>query len=413
MTQKEYFQQLFNKLTLTYKGVHLNRVICDMLMWRAGNTGEFGNYRTLLRFFLSQDLSELKSRTPHGLMISFGYYPSRKDHRELMETVVERIRTDHSYYDMSKWSVRRLAISPKIFFMSLREGLYTMRGTGLTFKQKLFLSAQLCFFLNTIDQISKIDFTKVTGYLSLANSLELENLTTQYLNSIGKKTYSLMEGAYYLQKGDRPIDDIAFFNLTSNVQLCWGQYSKDEFMRYGYPESRMMVVGYPKKVIGKQMKEGNPFKKGVILLSQYTMEKQNLGLIESITPYNKDIIFYLKLHPSLDFDKYKKIADEKGLQIIPKEMTVNECVDNDKFDFAIAINSTAYYEALMRGLPCFRYFDGSYTPLAGCDDSFSDSESFIKQLNRIKNMPSSEFQKEVDNALEYAVGWGIDKYFEF
>ncbi len=64
----------------------------------------------------------------------------------------------------------------------------------------------------------------------------------------------------------------------------------------------------------------------------------------------------------------------------------------------------------MRGLPCFRYYDGSYTPMAGCDDEFSDQSSFFTQHDRFKAMPAEELQKKADMALEYAVGWGIDNY---
>ncbi len=411
MTKKEHFQLMFDKLTLEHKGVRLNKVLCSRLMWRAGgDKSTFGCLKTLSRFIFRFDVSELADSKLTPLIATFGYYPTRKDHRELMETMVERIGGNISYFDASKWNCHKVSLSLINIIRGLSTGILRMKGTGLSLSDRLLLSAWISFYLNTIDALSKVDFSNVKKFLCLANSLDLENLMTQYLKRKGVKTYSLMEGAYFIQDNELPITNIAFENLTSDIQLCWGQYSKDEFMKYGYPESRMEVVGYPKTVKGKPMKRGNEFKKGVVLLSQYIMETQNRNLIKILSNFSDRYEFNLKLHPSLDYSEYSRLASENGMKIIPHKMTLNECVDNVTFDFAIAINSTTYYEALMRGLPCFRYYDGSYTPMAGCDDEFSDQSSFFTQLDRFKAMPAEELQKKADMALEYAVGWGIDNY---
>jgi len=411
MTKKEHFKLMFDKLTLEHKGVKLNKVLCSLLMWRAGGDKlAFGSLKTLGRFIFRFDVSDVSDSKLSPLIAIFGYYPTRKDHRELMDTVTKRIGGNISYFDASKWNCRKVSLSPMNIIRGLNAGIFRMNGTGLSLRDRLMLSAWISFYLNTVDALSKVDFSNVKKFLCLANSLDLENLMTQYLKQKGIKTYSLMEGVYFVQDNELPVTNIAFENLTSDIQLCWGRYSKDEFIKYGYPESRMEVVGYPKKVEGKPMKRDNEFRKGVVLLSQYIMEAQNRDLIKILSNFSDSQEFNLKLHPSLDYCEYSRLASENGMKIIPKEMTLNECVDNAAFDFAIAINSTAYYEALMRGLPCFRYYDGSYTPMAGCDDEFYDQSSFFTQLDRFKAMSAEELQKEADMALEYAVGWGIDNY---
>lgn len=412
MTKKEHFKLMFDKLKLEHKGVKLNKVLCSQLMWKAGNkTHKFGAIKSLSRFFFSFDLSELKNSYLNPILITFGYYPSRNDHRELMQSVSKRIGNEGSYIDTSKWNNHKLTISLSNILLSFKVGLFQMQKTKLNWGDRLQLSALICFYLNTIDALGKVNFSNVKKYLSLANSLDLENLLTQYLHNKGIKTYSLMEGAYFVQESELPISNIAFENLTSDIQLCWGKYSKDEFIKFGYPEERMMVIGYPKEVKGKQLKTYNTYKRAVVLLSQYIMESQNQALIEILSKFSDKIDISLKLHPSLDFNAYSKIAEEKGMNIIPKEMTVNACVDNEKFDFAIAINSTTYYEALMRGLPCLRYYDKSYTHLAGGEDEFDSKDTFNNQLNRFKNLSIEKCQHEINQTLEYAVGWGIDNYY--
>lgn len=411
MKEKDQFKLMFDQLKVEHKGVLLNKVLCSQLMRKAGDKKYiFGSIKSLTRFICRFNVSELYHRPLNTTLVTFGYYPTRKDHRELMENVVDRIGNNCCFIDTSKWRTNKIVFNIKNIIKSLKASIIDMHKVPLNIMDRLQLAALICFYLNTIDALRKVDFSAVKKYLCLANCLDLENLLTQYLHNKGVQTYSLMDGAYYAHKNEVPIMNIPFENLTSDIQLCWGQFSKDEFIRYGYPESRMKIVGYPKIVKEEPMKDNNQFKKCVVLLSQYVFDKQNKDLINILSPFSNQIDFHLKLHPTLNYDEYSQLAIINGFKIIPKEMTINECVENTTFDFAIAINSTTYYEALMRGLPCLRFFDGSYTPLAGYKDEFSDSHSFKEVLNRIKETDVKHYQKGVNDALEYAIGWGIDKY---
>ncbi len=413
MTKKEYSKLLFERLDVNHKGIKLNKVMCALIMfYSAGNYKVLGSWKTLSRFIFSLDTTEIEKDDLNSCLVTFGFYPTRNDHQELMNTVVRRLGNDVSYFDVSRWRYNKISISPRNVLKSLANVFTRLKGIDISFKNKLLFAANLTYYINTIDRLGKIDATNVKKYLCLANSLDIENLLTQWLSARGVKTYSLMEGVYLIQDSELPIANIAFENLTSDIQLCWGQYSKDEFIKFGYPPERMDIAGYPKDVKGQALKNGNPFKKGVVLLSQYIMETQNLRLIDILSKYADRQEFYLKLHPSLDYGKYAKLAQERGMVMVPKNMTVNDCVDNTRFDFAIAISSSAYYEALMRGLPCFRYYDGSYSLMAGCDDLFDDEESYKRQVDRILALPLSEHQKEIDDVLEYCVGWNIDRYKE-
>lgn len=414
MTKKEYFKLMFDKLCLEHKGVKLNKVLCSQLMSKAEKDKHvFGSRRSMSRFFFSFDISELTNNDLKPFLITFGYYPSRNDHRELMQTVAKRIGNESTFIDTSQWSLHKLSFSISNVFLSIKTGLFQMKKTGLKFNERLQLSALICFYLNTIDALDKVNFSNVKKFLCLANCLDLENLLTQYLQGKHIKTFSLMDGAYYVHENDIPIMNIPFENLTSDIQLCWGQFSKDEFIKFGYPENRMKVIGYPKEVQGKLMKNNNPLKKCVVLLSYFVFERQNQDLINILYHFSDQIDFQLKLHPSLDYERYAIEAKEKGMSIIPKNITINDCVNNEKFDFAIAINSTTYYEALMRGLPCFRYYDGSYTRLAGYDDEFSNEYTLKSLINRFKNIKIEKYQEDIDKTLKYAIGWGIDNYQYF
>ena len=99
--------------------------------------------------------------------------------------------------------------------------------------------------------------------------------------------------------------------------------------------------------------------------------------------------------------------------LVPPEKTVGQCVDGSSFDWAIAVNTSAYYEALMRGVPCLRFFDGSFKMMPGFDDCFRDENAFVALMSSIQSgLKDGRYQRNVNDTLRYVVGLGIDRYCE-
>ena len=220
----------------------------------------------------------------------------------------------------------------------------------------------------------------------------------------------MQEGIYFIFKKNPPVDLIQYENFETDNLMCWGKFSVDEFISYGISPSRLSIAGYPKKVEIKLIKQNNSFKRCMILVARDSFRNTNMALLNILSNYSDEYEFYIKLHPSCDYSFYSNYSDSHNMIIVPKETTVNECLINSVYDFAVAVNTTAYYEALMRGLPCLRFYDGTFDLMAGCNDLFGTDEEFVKQINLIRKLPLSDYQKEVDEILEYAMGVGIDNY---
>ena len=92
------------------------------------------------------------------------------------------------------------------------------------------------------------------------------------------------------------------------------------------------------------------------------------------------------------------------MDIVSEELTINDCLNKEAFDFAIAVNTTAYYEAYMRGLPCLRYLDEFFSLSKGCNDIFQTKEEFSSLMERIKATSMQDYQSEIDYILSYVMG---------
>jgi hypothetical protein len=266
------------------------------------------------------------------------------------------------------------------------------------------------FYANAISEISKYRFNKVEKFVCLCDSQEIENLLTQFFQTQKVPTYAFMEGIMFVFQGEVPFDCIQYENLTTDTKLSWGNYSRDELVKYGIAPERIKVAGYPKIVDGRKLKKNNTYRKCMALLSRDTFRSSNMCLLEILSNFSNEQEIWLKLHPGCDKSHYEKYASDHNMKIVPTEKTVNECLNQEEFDYAISVNTSAYYEALMRGLPCFRLYDGKFNLMYGLDDTFGSVEDFIAVYEKFAKKPTKEYQLEIDNVLKYAIGYSVDEY---
>ncbi|WP_217930152.1 hypothetical protein [Bacteroides caecimuris] len=400
---------LKSQYDLVYKGIHLNRVLA-MNIWSIANKSFHMSWKQYFLILFAIDIRKIKF-TPgmHNILSTFGRYRGRNDHLELYNTVITKLGSEVAYNDTTEWTYR-LSIHPHVILQILNQGFRMLKKTSLTFKEQCQLLIFTIHYCNLIEDLDKLSFSHVKKYLCQCNVLDLENLLTQYCKLKHIPTYSLQEGIYFIFKKNPPVDLIQYENFETDNLMCWGKFSVDEFISYGISPSRLSIAGYPKKVEIKLIKQNNSFKRCMILVARDSFRNTNMALLNILSNYSDEYEFYIKLHPSCDYSFYSNYSDSHNMIIVPKETTVNECLINSVYDFAVAVNTTAYYEALMRGLPCLRFYDGTFDLMAGCNDLFGTDEEFVKQINLIRKLPLSDYQKEVDEILEYAMGVGIDNY---
>lgn len=408
MDRFEKYKQLKEQFDFVYKGIHLNRVLAVFIWGLANNTVTF-SWKQYALAFLAIDVRKLKfDASTQSILSTFGRY-NRKDHLELYKTVLERLNGQASYNNTLElgW---RFAFHPLLACKILAYAKKHLVGSSLSLCQKLQLVVLCLHYCNVIDELKHINLRGVKKYLCQCSVLDLENLLTQYMKLKGIPTYSFQEGVYYIFKTNIPLDAVQYENFETDHLLCWGQYSADEDASYGISKNRLYVAGYPKKVTLHPLKENNSMKRCMVLLARDALRNANMSLLNVLSLAASKYEFCLKLHPSSDYDWYNNYVNRHGLAIVSKDKTINECLNTEDYDFAIAVNTTAYYEAWMRGLPCLRFWDESFDLTAGLDDVFSSIEDFEVRLVKFRDLEKSTLQKQVDEMLRYVMGVGIDNY---
>lgn len=405
------FYEIKNTWSYKFHGIEMSRVMI-FEMYSLARTGTIGTPWKWLRIpFHTWNLSKLNFSFPNYILSTFGQQ-DRKDHKEVYTFVTKVLGDAVSYNDLNTLP-RTFKIRPWLVIKVILTALMSLRYVKvLTFKQKLRLSLYVCNYCNALLDLEKLPLKGVKKYLSMYQANQLENMITQYMKIKGIPTYSLCEGVYIVDKQHLFIDSINYTNLETEHLLVWGEYVIDEFTKEGISRNRMTVCGYPHHVDIKQMKKGNQFNKCFVLLARRDCMDADMRLLQILSTISDKYKFYLKAHPNSDIESIEKFANENNMEMIPNKMTINECMYGDKFDWGIAVNTTAYYEALMRGVPCLRYDDGSYSLLPGIE---SDRFNTINQLEACihyiqDNIQNGQYQNDIDHVLKYVMGIGINKY---
>jgi len=404
MTTYTKFKALMQSLEYNYRGVELSHVTA-LRAWalaRGENTFKLTHF---FKMFLAMDVQNLNLPNQNGFMATF-MENYRKDHFELFNNVVRNLSEAPSITNLFELKNKiswHLFKDLKIIFVVFR----ILKKTDLRMIEKIHYGIEYAYWINTIMELDKIDFSKVKKYLCMCHVLGMENLLTQYFRKKGIETFSLQEGIYLVYKKNKVLGSIAYELFETDHLLCWGQYTKDEYSAYGIDPRRISVAGYPKGETIKPQKEGNEFRNCLVLLAGPIFGDVNNKLLKILLGEKDHLKITLKPHPA-NYSEMSAFAVKNCFDITKKGMTVGECFESAKYDFCIAVNTTAYYESWMAGVPCVRYYDERFDNFYGFDDFFSDEEQFKTMINGYRICPKNE--NEVKEMLKYAIGFGLDNY---
>lgn len=366
-------------------------------------------FKPLVLLTHSYDFRKLKFDAKVNEILTTSGFVRRKDYKEVYDFVCSELGTKASVnylYDLDLC----LSFHP---FMLIRLLYYTLiafgnQGIGIRNFLKFYLDA--AFMCNNILELRSLNIKGIKKYLSFENAIGLENAITQFFNLRDIPTYSLCEGIYNAYPQMDCIDALQHENCVTSKLMCWGDYSKKAFESVGVSSERLVVSGYPHPVKSSKMKIENSFKKCVVLLARNDFFDADIRLLTILNNFSDTQTFYLKLHPFNDYNTFKHLADDYNMQIIEKSMSINDCIDNQQFDFAIAVNTTSYYEALMRGLPCLRFKDSSYGLMEGYSDTFETEHEYRILISKMKSIDINVYQAQIDSMLTETIGYKINRY---
>ncbi len=402
------YKTLKKQFAFEYRGISMDRALALTIWFWANPTKGKSFLRLLIGFVRKFDYSFLENCDKEYILYSD---ITRADHSATFCDVVKRVDDKYASFNIKNGVPKRFAFSIANIFRAIS---LVFKNVNDGFIRKIGYSGHLCMCLNTIDNLNKLAIRPAKRFVAYSIVHETENLIAQFYNSKGTHVMGLTHGAQFEYKNGIPVDCINYENLNADC-LVWGQMTKDEYINFGLPASTLFVAGYPKQVEIKDLSNDVDLKRCLVLLCRRQYEESNLHLLKLLSEAGSQYKFYIKLHPSCDFDFYAKICGEYGFEIVPKEVLLVECMDNSKYDFAIAVNTSSYYEILTAGIPCFRFDDNGAYDLQNGDehDRISTVEDFAQGLFWLQQtMQDKTYDSIRRRLLEYNLGIGIDKYRE-
>lgn len=286
--------------------------------------------------------------------------------------------------------------------------------------ERIYVASSFCYCLNSIDELGKefqnFDF-KNKKFLSFNSAHRFDTLLTLYFRHNGMKTYSLSHGLSYVDYFRKvPMDNINGENITAETVFVWGRSSKTDLVKnHCFNPDKIVVAGNP-KYPQKKIAIKQSFKSCLILMGRNIYDKGNKEILNIACNLSKetDISFQIKLHPSLDLDKYSKYCKMMGLDIISEsDKTVSDLLRTDQFDFAVVNNSTAYYEAMYYDAICFRFEPDINEDYIGLRDKFEDIITLKKKIKYFRNHNTEKLNSKVTNLLVETLGMGINNYKKY
>ena len=409
MNKFDKYKKLKTQFNFVYKGIHLNRVL-SLMIWILSNSKEAGfNWKTTAKIFFAVNVYNINFNPKvHSILTTFGEW-SRDEHLRIYRNIISKLGEKASYNEQSK-------LGHKFYFsfssiVNFVKSFRVLFRTDLTFIQKWKLSVHATYYCNTIDLLEKQNLYP-QKFLCMSHVLGMDNLMTQFFKLRNIPTYSLQEGIYFLYGDNPPLDSILYENFETDKLLCWGQYTIDEYKKYGIEGKRFHVSGYPKEIKLIDIVIKKKLRKCLVFLARESYDSSNIKLINLLSEFSNEFEFSLKIHPSCNFKTYSELATDNNMSIIPTDRPISECLNNVDYDFSIAVNTTVYYEALMKGLPCLRFHDRTFILMAGLNDVFTTSTQLKILIQSLQLTTVDEYKERIERLLRYAIGCKIDNYVD-
>lgn len=287
-----------------------------------------------------------------------------------------------------------LLYMPSWFFSFWREGASLWQAIGyLTCITKFY------YLLRLIQKDTDIYRYKllVTFYDSMPEEAFLSQMFQ--LNNI--ETATLQHGAFTAWRENSIINcGVELRTFNSDYFLCWNKFTVDEGKKCGIPEEKMKVVGIL-GYIGTCVPDWTNPHNGVfgVVIGHESFEEENLKLIEcaNLIAKEKDLKYYLKLHPNYDDHHFDNVVrKENYIGNVRKGISILEYAN--MVEFSIVGSSTVYVELIYINHDVIRYSSGAVT------DKFKDVTigKVVTSPEQIKNLLLSPIHdSKTDDSLFY------------
>lgn len=400
---KEKFDFVLDQIDNDYKGYNLQQIIAVELGLILIEKDVL-HCKSLFKIFFHYSFNKTIINTRNFFVLGAH---GRKDYREIVRYVTNQLTANTwKLLDFNSIEVSlHIRLASVFQYFNL---LFKLKGLDL--KKRMLLASKIIFYQNSINNLEKkFSISNKCKHVVLFSSIHpWEAMMLNFCAKRNIDSISLQHGVYFVYKETTPIDYVLYRNFNADMHLCWGEYSKNQFIDYGIEENRLVVAGYPRisKPYSSKVNEGF---NSIVLLARKVLNKSNISLLTLLKDFIKkdnSYKFYLKPHPSLMTEDFHSYIDNKNIFLVEGGGNLQKVLSTGKFTNAICVYTTAYYEAYLNSVKGLRFHDGSSELSEGVSlDTFSNLEEFQVIL---KNQICSE--EKINFKLNYIVGHQINNY---
>jgi hypothetical protein len=285
-------------------------------------------------------------------------YFDRKDHLESFVNVANLIEGNIIIGNRKrKFCFKKLC---QIFFLPI--WYLQLRKIDLKIIHKLYLTSYILEIYSWKKFITKYQskIMRQKALITLFDANMYENILAQIFSSSKIFTATLQHGHFISSDTSNNIFNVAFEGFVSDYFLAWGDYTKNEAIKSGIRESKIIAVGCPKFIkynySGSQKLKNNKNNFGVILdgsNKSYYSNVQLLKIANNIAR-EKKIQYVIRPHPSDDITKYERYLD---LDLLERVSDMGESIINYSaaVNFSLVTGSSVYAELIYLKKPVLRY----------------------------------------------------------
>ncbi|KHN53081.1 hypothetical protein [Pectobacterium fontis] len=396
-----------NKISLVYNGYDLSEIMAFDMAYLINEKRSLR--KSFSKLFLANELNI--PSFDDDILFSIGPYGERRDYEEIINYVISQVDVKNIFRITEK---SKFHFSIKGFILSINQ--ICSQKLSFSWKNRLILLFYMMYYINTIDLLNKTKKNfKYKKYCSFCSALPLEAILCKYFKLYKITTYTLQHALYSYPK-DSNVDAVIFDNMISDHLLCWGEHTKNDFLKYGIRSEKIKVCGYPSVKKDLSPYEFKETCRILLLCSSLKYEKENTEIIKIIHACSKKekIDVMIKTHPHLNQEKYKSLAEKYGFNFYNLG-TLKEALDSKEFDIAISYNSTTYYDVYMGNVLSLKYKnERNKINFDVMNDSFSTQEELLSQLKKMKELSNkSQTWFEIKKRLSIVVGYGINSYRKY
>ena len=298
------YKDLKEKCEFSYKGIYLNYAAASTI-WGIANNRNTLKFRSIARafriFVVPQNKDKFKVFALYGR-----YY--RKDYIEVYNSIMAKLGGGvHSCY-ITKCKTKFVFSIFNSLFVA-KHFLFKKNFLDIPLKYRLILISEIIEYCNFIDYYEKNNKEVVEKFISMCSCQDYGNILAQYYHNKGVKTFSLLEGAGFIQRPCRTADCLSYENFFSDKLLVWSNLTFQEYYNWGVPLDKLVIAGCPKKLNYTEMKSNNKYERCILLLARESYRKSNITLLNILVNSKYGFDVSLKLHPGSDFSFYSDYAD--------------------------------------------------------------------------------------------------------